>query len=71
MKRIYKNYSYGKELVGYDYKGYYIDIEEEVYGIWGQRKKWYKVKLKNGEKCMSDTLKYLKIKIDNELSEVK
>ena len=35
MKRIYRDYSYGKELVGYDYKGYYIEIEYELRGMYG------------------------------------
>lgn len=67
MKRIYKQFSYGKELVGYDYKGYYIEIENEQrpYSMFGI-KKWYCITLKNGKKCCSDLLKEVKEMIDKE-----
>lgn len=66
MKRIYKNYSYGKELVGYEYKGYNIEIEYELRGMYGATKKWYYITKKNGEKCCSDKLSEVKEIIDKE-----
>lgn len=42
MKRIYKQFSYGKELVAYTYKDYVIEIEEQfTRGMYGNTKKWY------------------------------
>lgn len=70
MKRIYKEFSYGKELVGYDYKGYYIEITDELGTrniMYGSTHKWYEVILKNGRKYVSDRLKEIKEKIDSEV----
>ena len=67
MKRIYKQFSYGKELIGYVYKGYYIEIEEELIGMYGNTRKWYTATLKNGEKTCSGILKEIKEKIDKEV----
>lgn len=67
MKRIYKEYSYGKELVGYDYKGIIIEIEEEFLGgLYGNTKKWYHINL-NGKPLCFGLLKECKEYIDKEV----
>ena len=69
MKRIYKDFSYGKELIGYDYKGYFIEIEDEFNGsksLLGTTKKWYYITLKSGERCCFDKLYEAKERIDND-----
>ena len=74
MKRIYKEYSYGKKLVGYEYEGYYIDVEDQLGSrnlMYGATHRWYYVKLKSGKECVSDTLKEIKEKIDREIRENK
>ena len=68
MKRIYKEFSYGKELVGYEYKGYFIEIEEENIGMYGNFKRFYTATLKSGNQTGSYTLKDVKQKIDEELN---
>lgn len=70
MKRVYEERSYGKELVGYDYKGYLIEIENE-YNVTsrnylGTIKKWYHITLKNGERCCFDKLSEAKERLDKE-----
>ena len=70
MKRVYQWSAYYEcnELIGYEYKGYYIEIEEQfTRGIYGNTKKWYITTLKSGEKTGSDLLKDVKRKIDEEL----
>lgn len=59
MKRIYKEFSYGKELSGYEYEGEMIEIEHEFIGTNGNTKKWYRCnKLKKlGYPSCFDTLK--------------
>lgn len=64
MKKIYKEFSYGKKLIGYDYKGYYIEIEETfTRGIYGNTKKWYHITIDNIHTCF-DLLKECKEYID-------
>lgn len=72
MKRIYKEFSYGKELWGYDYNGTLIEIENEfngTRGLSGSVKKWYRCnELKiNGYASCFDTLKECKEYIDKYL----
>ena len=70
MKRIYEEYSYGKELIGYDYKGYFIEIENEFNvnrNYLGTTKKWYHIILKSGEKCCYDILREAKERIDEDI----
>lgn len=72
MKRVYEVRSYGKELVGYDYKGYYIEIENEFDGsksLLGTTKKWYHIILKNGERCCYDRLYEAKERIEKDIEE--
>lgn len=70
MKRIYDTRSYGKELIGYEYNGYYIYIEETLTrGSYGNSKKWYhcdNLKEINKASCF-DTLKECKEYIDKYL----
>lgn len=70
MKRIYQEFSYGKELVGYDYKGYYIEIENELRGMYGASKKWYHIVKKDGQKCCSDRLGEIKEIIESDIKSV-
>lgn len=66
LKRIYEEFSYGKELVGYEYKGIYIEIENEFKGgLYGTIKKWYHITI-NGEHTCFDKLKECKERIDKE-----
>lgn len=68
MKRIYELSSYGKELTGYYYNGYRIDIENEKrpYSMFGY-KKWYYITLKNGKKYCFDKLCEAKNEIDKDI----
>ena len=70
MKRIYEERSYGKELVGYEYKGYYIEIENEFDGsktLLGVNHRWYHIVLKDGEKCCYDKLYEAKQRIEKDM----
>ena len=77
MKRIYApTYSKwavepdGKTLVGYEYEGYKIDIEDRTgarNSMWGATHRWYNVTLKSGEKWSSDRLYDIKRYIDEEI----
>lgn len=68
MKRIYETYSYRKELVGYQYNGYYIAIEKELRNsMWGTFKKWYHIVLKNGQKICYDRLCDAKERINEDI----
>lgn len=67
MKRIYKEFSYGKELIGYEYKGQIIEIENEFKGVgslYGTTKRWYHITLNNEHTCFG-LLKEAKEYIDN------
>ena len=68
MKRIYKEFSYGKVLVGYEYKNHTIEIEEEfTRGIYGSTRKWYHTVLKNGKKICSNKLYEIKDEIERDI----
>ena len=76
LERVYRS-SYskfaaepdGKQLTGYNYRGYYIDITEDrrPYSMFGT-KKWYTTILKNGEKRCSDILREVKDIINNDIN---
>ena len=64
-KRIYQEFSYGKELIGYQCEKAFIKIEYEFNGagsLLGTTKKWYHVEdlKKIGEASCFDTLKEAK-----------
>lgn len=59
MKRVYKEFSYGKELAGYNYKGEYIEIEDDF----NTKIKWYHITL-DGQHLCFDKLKECKQYID-------
>lgn len=70
--KVYKEFSYGKELVGYQCTKAYIEIECEFKGIGsllGNTKKWYHInelKEKGLASCF-DTLKEAKENIEKYL----
>jgi hypothetical protein len=67
MKKIYEEFSYGKELKGYNYKNYIIEIEYQFTGGFGNTKKWYHVNFKSGQHICFDKLSEAKQAIDNDI----
>lgn len=72
LERVYTQYSYGKELTGYKYRGYNIDVTDyqgQRNMMYGSTHRWYETKLQNGEGFASDRLKEMKEKLDKDVIE--
>lgn len=72
LQKVYREYSYGKELVGYKYRGYDIEVTDYAgkrNNLYGATHRWYETKLQNGEGYASDILREVKEKLDNDVLE--